>query len=469
MADELLFFNGIDGTTGQYLLPGVTAAELARIALGERIDPAHLRELKRRHERGAFPTLGTIAGVDATNLASAGWGVVFPQGGDPAIEHALRPLLDRRRAQAGRRYRAFRGDDGYRPGDSKTDFLVRHGHGPAGAVDPDRVPYYLLLVGDPEQIPYRFQYLLDVDFAVGRIAFDSVEAYAAYARSVVRAEDVAPRRPKTAAFFGVRNPDDPATQLSADELVAPLAGRLARTCPDWTVHALLGEDAMRARLQQLLGGSETPRLLLTASHGMGFPHGHALQRAHQGALLCQDWSGPVQQPGPVPRDAYLAAPDVLEEADLSGLIALVFACFGAGTPHLDDFAHHAFTNPKPLAPRAFVAALPQRMLGNPAGGALAVVAHVERAWTYSFAWPGAGAQRQVFESALQQLAQGVPVGHALEFFNARYASLSTLISSEIEYAKSGAKVDERNLAGLWTALNDARSYVVVGDPAVRLP
>ena len=471
---EHLTFNGINGATGDYLLPAMTPAEISKIAQGETqgeaIDAATLAELKWRNSAVTSRSLGLEEGRDPKDLSSVGWGIVFAfeDGRTDQIMEALGPLLALRQRQAGGLYKEFTGVASLRPGESKNKWLARHGAGP-GPVDPTRVPYYLLLVGDPERIPYRFQYQLGVQFAVGRIDFDSIDGYDHYARSVVAAETGGLALPRRAVFFGVHNQGDAATSQSAQQLVEPLAAQMAADQPDWTVETLLKEDATKARLWALLGGADTPAFLFTASHGMGFPKDDPRQLPHQGALLCQDWPGPLKWQGAIPEDHYFSVHDVGDDARLHGLMTFHFACYGAGTPLLDDFAHQAFKDRVDIAPRPFIARLPQRLISHPQGGALAAVGHVERAWTYSFRWRRAGAQTTVFKSTLKRLMDGHPVGSALEFFPERFAELSTMLSADLEDVKFGAKADDLELAGLWTANNDARSYVIVGDPAVRLP
>jgi hypothetical protein len=486
MDKKPLALNGVNGSTGDYLLPGVTTRQIHDIARGRppSAEPGLIATLLKWVQRFA-ERYRPVEGVSPDALEEAGWGVLFPAADDAgsvkrqeAIREALRPLLDLRRAQAGKVrelfYREFTGKDGYRPGESKRDWLGRQRAVPGNPANPEKVPYYLLIVADPETVPFRFQYQIDVEYGVGRLDFETVEEYARYAQSVIDAEarGAAGARPRSAAFFGVRNPEDASTQLSADQLVQPLAGTFANrlSANGWGVTTALAGEATKARLGRLLGGDETTGFLFTASHGMGFTNGDPRQLAHQGALLCQDWPGPLRwgRTRPIPPDHYFSADDVGDDARVHGLIAFHFACYGAGTPRLDDYPDAALGPRDQVAPHAFLARLPRRLLAHPKGGALAVIGHVERAWGCSFVWPGVGRQLETFEGTLSRLLLGRPVGWATEPIGDRYAALAVELNGELEDEAQGKAKDDDLVAGLWTANSDARSYVVLGDPAVRL-
>ena len=101
--DDLMYFNGINGASGDYELPPMTAQMLAKVIAGEEIDEGELNELKKRIE-GHY---AVREGVDPLDLAQSGWGVIFPAKDKqmPAIKEALSELLDHRQKQAGERYR----------------------------------------------------------------------------------------------------------------------------------------------------------------------------------------------------------------------------------------------------------------------------------------------------------------------------------------------------------------------------
>jgi hypothetical protein len=459
-AIERFVFNGVEGRSGRYLFPPMSAAEIVR----------GLRKKRKSRERPIPP------GTDPRDLAQLGWGVLFHHQEDDEIREALTPLLEHRKAQASRRYahyyKELSGPQGYRDGLGKEDFLADH-DADLGMVNPNRMPYYLLLVGGPERIPFHFQHQLDVQCAVGRIAFDTPDEYARYARSVVEAETSGLACERRMALFGVKNPDDHATKLTADLLIRPLEERLVtledwQQVRDWQVASVLEREATKERLGRLLGGAETPALLFTASHGVGFLEGDPLQRAHQGALLCQDWPGPEQWQESIPADFYFSGDDVSASAHLHGLIAFFFACHGAGVPAIDEFAVNADEPPRPLAPKPFVSHLPQKLLAHPNGGALAVIGHVERTWAHSFLSKRSQSQIQAFELTLRMLMEGYPVGYAMEWFNYRYGALAADLTLAIQKMGYGEQLDEDELAGLWIANNDARNYAVIGDPAVRV-
>lgn len=471
MAADLFYFNGVDATAGGHLLAPASPEVVSRRAQGLQLDPRELDELRFWHERATERTFAPAEGRDPCDLAQVGWGVVFAYGCDPAVRDALRELLEHRRRQATAAdpgyYREFWAEDGYRPGESKARFLARHGAGP-GPVDPERVPYYLLLVGSGREIPFGVQYQLDVQYAVGRLSFETPEEYRRYAAGVVAAETEGVRRTRDLAFFAPENAGDRPTELSRRELVEPLAERLATDHGDWTVRTAVAGDATKPRLVDLLGGESTPALLFTASHGLGWPDGHPDQPRRQGALVCQEWPGPDSST-PLSGDEYLCADDVTDDARVHGLVAFLFACFGAGTPEWDDFSHRAGGAERDrLAPGPLMSALPRRLLAHPRGGALAVAGHVDRAWGYSFSWPGAGRQTEVYRSCLARLLRGHPIGSAFDYVNLRYAELSSDLSSALEEVRYGRRADHLLLSTMWTANNDARGFVVLGDPAVRL-
>jgi hypothetical protein len=70
-------------------------------------------------------------------------------------------LLNLRQGQAEKYYQIFGDGRGYRPNERKDEFFKRHNIS-AGPADPAQMAFYVLLVGSPEEIPYQFQYQLDV-------------------------------------------------------------------------------------------------------------------------------------------------------------------------------------------------------------------------------------------------------------------------------------------------------------------
>ncbi len=471
----------------QRLLAGVTDLEdrLTRVtdiqsALQESHDAVRLEELRfKAATRTPYPVKPGAG--DPSRVEDVGWAVMFPADMHPRvreeIKDALQPLLELRREQAGDLFRIYEGGDAYRAGERKDQAFERLGVGP-GLVDPQEMPFYVLLIGTPEEIPYGFQYQIDVMRGVGRLDFGTdIEAYARYAQNIVACETGRVALARRAAFFAPENPGDKATKLSSQYLVQPLYENLTLAAPDfelpladdWDIlPPYLGEGrATHDQLTQLLGGdpAQTPALLFSASHGIEFPAGHPAQLRQQGALLCQDWPGVGRD---VLRDFYFAGEDIVEGADLLGMMAFFFACYGAGTPQLDQFAAQAFKVREKIAPRGFTAALPQQMLKQ---GALAVLGHVERAWGYSFISPTGRMTNQSFVTAMRMLMNGEPVGLATDAsFDMRYAELSSDLSADLEELKwDPGYMDDYELANRWTANNDARSYVVIGDPAARIP
>lgn len=442
---EEIVFGGLEGASGDYCLPPC--------------HPRAMRKLLRNVRPRGIPRI-LKAGLDPMALSEAGWCVVWPEDVPDAVREAIAPLIERRRCQAGALFKEFH----YYRGESVFDLLERYGTGP-DSVAPDRVPFYVLLVGTPDSLPFDLQVELAFSRAVGRLAFESAAGYAAYVEHLLDFEQPEPiPSSPSLTFFGVENPDDRLTRMAVERFITPLGEMVEQRRRDWNLQSLQRAEATKARLGELLAGDRTPSVLLTASHAVRFRLDSPRQPTHQGALVCADWPGPEQWKGQgamIDRHLFSAS-DVPTDADLSGLIALLFACYSAGTPRFDAYAG---TEPRTLADVPFVSPLPCALLRR---GALAVIGHVDLAFEHSFLWYRAGPQLEVFDSFLYEVTAGAPVGYAMRHFSHRHAELAVHVAGEVRKAWQYGEADWVRNFYLWTAFVDSRNYVLLGDPAAHL-
>ena len=233
----------------------------------------------------------------------------------------------------------------------------------------------------------------------------------------------------------------------------------------FALHQFLGKNATKDNFAKILTGDidgGTPALIVSGTHGMEFSLGDARQAEGQGALVCQGWPGY----GSIEADHWFAASDVPDHARLAGVIHFCFACYSTGCPREDNFARTE-AGPRQIAARPMFARLPQAMLTHPDGGALAAIGHIDRAWAYSFVSDRGKGQVQGMRDVLAGILSGDRIGHATDQFNIRWAALSTELTEPIQAGVQG-NISQAHLVNRWIARDDARNYIILGDPAVRL-
>jgi len=449
---QLLYLNGVDATTGRPLIAPVSYEELAQRV----IDTFPREELRRKRPVGYK---GRFDQPALNDPSQAKWGLLVHADEADAMQEDLKALVEYRNG----RVLLYHGEPAF-------EWVEKNR---AGITNPNRFPYYVLIAGSPTKVPYELQFLLDTNQAVGRIDFDDPADYHRYAQTVVNQETEQAARPgKRAVFFAPRHKGDEATIASSLGLVRPLLKELPKTddLPEGlSFHALVKDEATKDNLLAALEADEsgrTPALLFSASHGAGLPDDGPRKRALQGSLMCQDCEYPLTRDQ---RKGWISGHDVTEGFQLPGGIHFFFACYGAGTRASSDFARYVTVEKDRQALEVyqgkedFVAYLPKALLANPQG-ALAVVGHVDPAWTTSFTSPVEGERRiDPFGFTLVSLLQGEPVGHAVKSFYQKLFFYDQVLTSLME-----DEDDLAALADLWICRNDVQNYVIVGDPAVRL-
>lgn len=401
------------------------------------------------------------------------WGVIAPAGdrGDRLID-AIAPLIDLRRRQQGA-VRVLRVPARMTLGEA-TRWKKRVFR--PGTDTDDDLPRYQLIVGDLDEVPLAIQHTQASDGLVGRIAFDDLDGYRAYADKVVRWETT----PATAAagdaiLHAVRD-GTVATQRGFDALIAPARAILdrRRATGDVAFRALHVTGSARPSPAELWAApADRPTVLLSLSHGVGVPRSRR-QRDDQGALSFG--AGGV-----------ITGRDLAGRGFLPGGVWIAVACFAAGTPEVSDYRHwldtlaqagHAGSEIGRVLDtlaheRPFIAALPKAALADP-GGPLAFIGHVDLAWAYSFFDLDDQPRRRparlvsVVQALLNRHRAAVAVRKLMHAFAEVNTELTTLQDTQ---ARTGSISDAERArrAHLWMLRQDLAGYVLLGDPAVRLP
>ena len=402
-------------------------------------------------------------------LAVQRWAVVYPQA-RPELLDALGPLIARRQEDQGAavlRFPAHPDDDGTR--------LFQHLYD--GGLSREESPRYVLVLGDLHEVSLDLQQRLAEVGALGRLAFDTVDGDRAYAEKALRWEDADPPSPARTLLYGAYDASDSASVSGERDLLAPIAELAARQAMGPLPPQSFGRvpqgaaDGMGALLTA--AGAPDARLLLTVTHGLASASwSPQVRRARQGELR-------------IARGVSLAAEHVAGRAFLPGGLWVMFACFSAGTPSWSRFepwlrelvdtgvyGQMADVVSALATDRPFIATLPRAALANPEGP-LGVYGHIDLAWGWSFRdEAGGGASRaRRFGDLLQSAARGDRVGLAYDpIQRAMRGAGHTLFSYAQVERRRALTTDERRERGHhWMTWNDLGAWILLGDPAARVP
>lgn len=453
-------------------------------ALGSGLPPDSIADPAPRADL-LQPTQFFDPGGDPNSLPLQRWGVVAPEG--PAGDRLLalvEPLRQARQAEQG--------------GWPTPVYRVPPRIGAVGASEwksrvfrdesmaEEDLPRYLLFLGDLDQVSLELQQAMASDCYTGRLAFPNEEGLEAYVDKVLRWERHPARRQNVRTLFYSAHDGTAATHIGYQRLVRPSvelcrqrqalgsfpSRELAEigNASNWSPDLLLSEAAV----------SQTS-VLFTLSHGAGAPRAGwsspERQRALQGAMCLG--SGKC-----------LTAADLANRPFLPGGIWFYMACYGAGTPSRSAYYHWLYRLKESQqfagrldsvvaglpreGERPFIASLPQAVLSNP-NGPLAVMGHVDLAWTYSFSEQNGRSHPSRFASVLRALVDGCRAGvgiHALTRFALEAnVELTTLYDRDeaARHSKLASTEEAVHRGHLWMLLHDLSGYILLGDPAVRLP
>ncbi len=409
------------------------------------------------------------------------WGIIVPDGPEgERLLGAVAALRRHRRDEMGREPAVFKAPPGL---DLAAAVQWRDKFIRPESLDASDRSRYLMILGDLTQVSLELQHVLAHGAFVGRLTLPGEADYGAYADKVIKWEKAELESPRlltysvqdgtAATSAGYRHLVQPCTEKAERNR---LGGELALSETVTIRYDEEGPDDLLAAAAANEGD-----VLLSLSHGLGAPRdgwkSAELQRRRQGALCLGLDSEP------------LTAESIAARPFLPGGVWMMVSCFGAGTPSTSAYQpwlaalasggvqSSAIADVLRSLPGAsdppFIAALPQAALANP-NGPLAVLGHIDLAWTFAFLDEGRVNRASRIYDALRTLLVGSRAGIALDTIMAAYRDTNDRLTGAYQARqearlRGGEPPDDQAIANLWMRRNDLRGYVLLGDPAVHLP
>lgn len=405
---------------------------------------------------------------DVDDLSAQRWCVVVPEGDrGERLRELVEPLAARRHAEQRAPVHTYPVPARMSQSEAQQ-WLARLR---ASFASDREAPRYYLLLGDLDEVPLSLQQAIALaDGCPGRLAFDRDDDLAAYVQKALVEESA---DPTAVGLYAAAT--DRTTEHAQTNLLAPIRDQLRRA------HDLgeLPTTAVADAPDLAAAAAQARAFVFSLSHGYGGDRQHGFtdpdaRRRQQGELV-------------LPDNARLTAADVRDKPFVQHGFWFMFACYGAGTP--DDSAYapwlrelrggalshlaDAVTRALPSSgERPFVAAVPRAALANP-DGPRACFGHVDVAWQYSYsdADPTVLSRPSKFAALVEDACRGRRAGAIARGLARAAADAALRLAAEAELARRESTPSPRRadrIAHLWLLHHDLASYVLLGDPAVRL-
>ena len=354
-------------------------------------------------------------------------------------------------------------------------------------------PKYVFIIGDPEQIPFRFQSLLSLQAYVGRLDFthkaekqEKILQLKTYVEKIIKLENNNPVEQKAIFFatdhgIGEDGCYDP-THYNRLYLETPLVADVkAMGNFEITEIASTQDNPNQATKNSLLSNIENskPALVFTASKSVN-ASGEDIDTQNEmaGSILCEG------NPDESLENLAITANSIpYDKPFCEGGIFFQYSDCSFGTPsssYLSSYISDAstFGIPEPLAERDLISSIPKKLLFHPKGP-IAFVGHVDLELMLSYTdneqpMPEGDKSSRLtpFSSCIDSILKGRPVGFSLDSMIKNYgtltASLATLHQQYIQRDFQNEDVFLDTLLDVFIRSTESGNYMVFGDPAAKL-